>query len=251
MVAPSPLGTQYSGRNLSGWSITLGDGIYTAPGTDPVNPDDIETVHYTDHSELRANIYKRRVMAHNITFKKFTVDSVFDFVHTFGYEFRLPYMPSIDNTDLNPQTIEGGIGLWDGSNTRLDYGTGFQWHINPWGPDTGALQTWTDIGGGSWATVGNITLDTAWHSVRITLDPRRGATALVIDDTHYLCRFNGTPKPPTWGTEQSATIAAEIISLYPGETNPGALHKAEFRDWYWIWEPYNTYSVFLPTVSRQ
>ncbi|MEA3337418.1 MAG: hypothetical protein U9R25_16080 [Chloroflexota bacterium] len=253
LAAPStrsPSGDQFSGINLAGWDIVVGDAIYAAPRVDPVTIDDIETVHFPEFSELRANIHLRRIMAHNITFKKRIADNVFDFVHTFGYKFRLPYMPSTSNPTLNPQTIEGGMGLWDGSDTRLDYGTGFQWYINPWGPDAGAIQSWTDIDGGSWAKVGNMPLDTAWHQVRITLDVRRETTALVIDGTHYLCRFNGTPKPATWGTERAATIAAEIVSLYPGESHPGALHKAEFKDWFWIWKPYNQRTIFLPTVSR-
>jgi hypothetical protein len=246
----SPLGAQYSGPSLSGWSIALGDGLYAAPGEDPVTIDDIETIDYPTYSELRANINVRRIMAHNITFKQFVANNVFDFVHTFGYKFRLPYMPSTDNPVLNPQTIEGAVSLWDGSDTQLAYSTGYQWYINPWVPDVGAIHTWTDIDDGKWVPVGNLAPDTEWHEIRMTLDYRRESTAFVIDDTHYLCRFSGVTRPSDWGTERAATIAAEIINLDPGETHPGALHKAEFKDWYWIWEPYNSCTVFLPMITK-
>lgn len=249
-AAFSTLGTQYSGTDLDGWEIAVGDGVYAAPGEEPVSLSDLETLHYGTHSELKANILLRGIMAHNITFKRFIADDVFDFIHTFGYKFRLPYLPSIDNEGLNPQTIEGYIGLWDGGDTRLDYDTGFQWYINPWGPDTGDLRTWTDIDGGKWASVGHLPLDMEWHELRIVLDVRRETTALLIDGVHYLSRFNRTPKPADWGTETSATITAEIISMYPGESQDGTLHISEFKDWYWLWEPYNTCATFVPYVVK-
>jgi len=116
---------------------------------------------------------------HNITFKRFVADNVFDFVHIFGYKFRLPYMPAVENIGLEPANHRGSDWLWDGSNTRLDHGTGFQWYINPWGPDVGDLRTWTDINGGSWVSMGNMPLDTEWHEVRLVLDVQREATALL------------------------------------------------------------------------
>jgi len=196
---PAPMETrQSSGSDLSGWKTVLGDGLYTAPGVTPVNQTDIESVHYGTYSELRANIYKRRVMAHNITYQRVTDSDAFNFIHTFEFTFQLPYIPTIGNTDLNAQTIEGGLFIWDGGNTRLDYGVGFQWYLNPW-DGLGELRCWSDVGGVHWQPIGRIEPDTAWHKLRMVVDYKRQTTALVIDDKHYPCCFTGTPKSADWG----------------------------------------------------
>ncbi len=123
---------QYQGTNLSGWEVALGDALYARPGEPPVTISDIETVHETAYSELRANIQRRIIMAHNITFKRIIDNEALQFIHTCTYKFRLPYLPTADtNADLNAQTLEGGIFVWDGSQTRLDYGMAFQWGLNP------------------------------------------------------------------------------------------------------------------------
>jgi hypothetical protein len=41
----------YQAADLQGWEVYLGDGL-----TGAVTTDDIQTIHYGDHSELRANI---------------------------------------------------------------------------------------------------------------------------------------------------------------------------------------------------
>jgi len=61
---------EYQGTNFTGWDIVVGDGIYAAPGEPPVSLNDIQTIHYSTYSELRANVQRRRIMAHNITFKR-------------------------------------------------------------------------------------------------------------------------------------------------------------------------------------
>lgn len=136
---------RYEGPNFVGWEVVVGDGIYAAPGEPPVSISDIETIHYSTYSELRANIHRRRIMAHNITFKRIIDDNAFEYVHTCRFKFRLPYLPSTDNFDLNAQTLEGGIFVWDGSRTRLDYGVGFQWVLNPWMDIYGEIRTWTGL----------------------------------------------------------------------------------------------------------
>lgn len=240
----------YQGSDFTGWQVVVGDGIYAAPGEPPVNANDIETIHYGSYSELRANILMRRIMAHNITYKSIVDETAFDYIHRCGYHFRLPYLPAMGNTELNAQTVEGGLFIWDGGDTRLDYGLAFQWILNPWMESFGAIQCWTDVNDGQWMPVGYLEPDMNWHEVVFVFDFRRQTTALVIDGNHYPARFTATPKPEDWGTETAARLQAEIISIYPGEQGEGRLHKTQFQNWFWNWEPYNTCAIYLPMVAR-
>ncbi len=241
---------RYQGSNFIGWEIVVGDGVYAAPGEPPVSLSDIATIHHDNYSELRANVRRRRIMAHNITLKRIIDDDAFEHVHTCGFRFRLPYLPSVDNPDLNAQTLEGGIFVWDGSGTRLDYGAGFQWMLNPWKDTFGEIRAWTDANGGQWERVGYLTPNTQWHEIRIVVDFQRRTTSMKIDDVGYPSCFTGTPKPETWGTETAARFQAEIISVYPEPSGIRAMHKAEFQDWVWVWEPQSVCRTFMPFIRK-
>jgi len=237
---------RYQGRDLSGWEVALGDALYARAGEDPVTLDDIETVHAGGYSELYANVRRRVIMAHNITFKRIVDDEAFQTIHTAAFRFRLPYLPVADESaDLNAQTLEGGLFVWDGGGTRLDYGIAFQWVLNPWFR-FGELRTWTDANGGEWAAVGHLAPDTQWHEVKMAIDYPRQTTALWIDNAHLLTRYTATPKPETWGTETAARLQAEIVSIYPEPRGLRAAHRAQFRDWTWDWE--RVYCALLPLV---
>lgn len=240
----------YQGTNFVGWEIVVGDGIYAAPGELPVNLNDIQTIHYSTHSELRANIQRRRIMAHNITFKRITDDLALQYVHICRFKFRLPYVPSTDNFDLNAQTLEGGLFVWDGRGTRLDYGLGFQWLLNPWMSNFGEVRSWRDTNGGEWESVGHLQPNTEWHELGIAVDFHRETTLLKIDGIRYPSCFTATSRPEGWGTEIAARFQAEIISVYPEPSGIRAIHKAEFRDWSWTWEPQVRCQVFLPFVHK-
>jgi hypothetical protein len=82
----------------------------------------------------------------------------------------------------------------------------------------------------------------SWHEINMTFDFKNKTTDLIIDGNHYSSRFTATTKPETWGAETAARLQAEIISPYPGEQGNGSLHKAQFKDWSWTWEPYRTVS---------
>lgn len=253
LVTSKPYGLStrvYQGVNFAGWEIVVGDGIYAAPGELPVNLNDIQTANYSTHSELRANVQRRRIMAHNITFKRVIDDLAFRYVHICGFRFRLPYVPSIDNFELNAQTLEGGLFVWDGSGTRLDYGMGFQWLLNPWMNNFGEMRTWRDINGGQWESVGYLKPDTVWHEIRFTVDFRIETTSLKIDGVRYPSCFTATPKPEYWGPETAARLQAEIVSVYPEPSGIRAMHKAEFKDWTWTWEFQASCQVFLPYVGK-
>lgn len=243
-VAAFPTRKEYGGGNLSGWEVVLGDGVYTAPGVPAVNSGDIETVHFTGYSELRANIHVRRIMAHNITFKRIYDDAALNYSHTAKYKFQIPYQPSTKNSDLNGETVEGHLSIWDGITAKLEYLVAFQWIVNPWATNYGAIQAWHNPG--VWKTVGQLAPDTAWHEVQMTLDTGKASTSLIIDGLQYPSFFS-TLTHPDWGEEVAARLAAEIISLYPGELGNGALHKTDFKEWSWIWEPRN---VHIPLVIR-
>ncbi|WP_129674194.1 hypothetical protein [Candidatus Chloroploca sp. Khr17] len=255
--ARSPLiAKHYQGTNLSGWEVALGDALYVRPGECPVTLRDIETVHEPVHSELRANLQRRIILAHNITFKQIINNEALQFVHTCAFKFRLPYLPNTDvNADLNAQTLEGGIFVWDGSQTRLDYGMAFQWGLNPWigGESVGAfgvMSSWINTHGdnGTWRNVGRLTPDTQWHEVKMVVDYPRQTTALLFDSQPYLTQFTSIPKPNTWGTEIAARLQVEIISIYPEPTALRAMHKAQIKDWSWTWK--RAHYAFLPSIRK-
>jgi len=252
-------GKSFGGTDLLGWDTVLGDGIFNALGEPPVTVADIATVHQGSYSELQANIFKRQIMAHNITVNRMVDAAAFSFIHHFGFKFQLPYLPATTNTELNAQTLEGGLFIWDGSGTRLDYGLAFQWMLNPWGGNDfafGDLRCWTDNESAPWQKVGQIDPTTVWgegeddwHEVEMVLDFQRQTTSLKIAGARYPSQFTAIPKPADWGTETAPGIQVEIISLWPGD-GEGTLHKARFKDWYWIWEPYSPCATYLPAVFK-
>jgi hypothetical protein len=177
-------------------------------------------------------------MAHNITFKRIIDPQARTYIHTCSYEFRLTFIPEVTNTAWNAETLEGAIFVWDGANTRLDYGIGFQWALNPFDTkEFGAIRAWTDIGGGRWVRVGRITPDLKWHRLKMVVDYRRKTTALLIDNKHYLSYLTKITRPPEWGPEVAARLQAEIVSIYPEPAGLRARHNAQFRNWVWNWEP--------------
>jgi hypothetical protein len=233
-VVDSTPSSLLSGTDLSGWETELGDGLYTAPGQAPVNVADIATIHSGSLSTLRANVARRGVMAHNITFKRQIDATCFGTVHVVQYAFRLPYMPATNAWPDNAQTVEGGFFVWDGPSTRLDYGLAFQWILNPWMPTFGAIRTWT---GSRWSNTGFLTVDTNWHTVTMTFDPHHSSTAMSIDSTPIPAALTTTPKDG-WGTEIAARLQAEMISLWPGSRQTAPSHRLEVRDWTWARYPY-------------
>jgi hypothetical protein len=227
-------GINLHGKGFEGWTVNLGDALYARPGEAPVDITDIETAHLGKYSELKANIKRRVIMAHNVTFKRIIDKNVLHYSHECAYQFRLPYLPRPVVTDeWNAQTLEGGFFVWDGANTRLDYGTAFQWNLNPWG-DVGAIGIWTANGdAGQWITVGRLIPDTNWHHVKLVVDVLSETTVLIIDETRYPAVLSKTTKPDSWGTEVAARLQAEIVSIYPEPSGLKAAHKAQFRNWKW------------------
>jgi len=231
-------GINLHGKDFEGWTVDLGDALYSRPGEALVDITDIETVHLGKYSELRANIKRRIIMAHNVTFKRIIDENVIHYSHECAYQFRLPYLPRPVVTDeWNAQTLEGGFFVWDGANTRLDYGTAFQWDLNPWG-DFGTIGIWTaNSDAGQWVTVGRLKPDTNWHHISIVVDVSSETATLVIDDTQYSAGLSKTTKPDSWGTEVAARLQAEIVSIYPEPSGLKAAHRAQFRNWKWHAKP--------------
>lgn len=223
----------HSGQNLATWTTALGDGIYAPAGVAPVTTNDIETTHVPEYSELVANGDQRSIMAHNIMLKRIVDDEATNFVHDCGYSFRLLYLPATANPVFNAQTLEGGLFIWDGGE-QLDYGAAFQWVLNPWTSEFGAVQVWTGFGTNEWRTVGFLQPDTNWHDVRMQIDFQTQMTSLSIDGKLYPIAFTATPKVD-WAPETAARLQVEIVSTYPGTT--GYIHKAHVKDWFWYWHP--------------
>jgi hypothetical protein len=229
----------YKGANLQGWTVALGDAIYARSGEPPVTIADIATLHYPTYSELRANIHRRIIMAHNITFKRIIDPAARTYIHTCTFYFRLPYIPSPDVNSLwNAQTLEAGIFVWDGYTTRRDYGMAFQWSLNPWN-EFGKLRIWSDkTSSGMWLDTGaTLTPDMNWHQATMVVDFKRGTTAFLIDGKRYLAQFTRTTKPANWGTEVAARFQLEIVSIDPEPSGIKAMHRAQFKNWNWLWEP--------------
>jgi hypothetical protein len=236
---------KFSGSSLSGWETVLGDAIYAAPGEPAVNINDIEAVHFADHSELRANILVRKVMAHNITFIRITDDKALTYVIIGKYKFRLLFLPSTSNVGLNGETLEGHLSVWDGSQTKKEYLVAFQWVLNPWSDKFKSIQTWDNPG--VWKPTGKTILpDLSWHEVQMILDPGSKYTQVMIDGIVYPSQFV-TMSHPDWGSDVSIRLAAEIVSLFPGDQGDGALHKAEFKDWSLVLDTHNAY---LPVIGK-
>ena len=158
-------------------------------------------------------------------------------------------MPSTSNTDWNGQTVEGGLSLWDGRTTRSKYEVMFQWIVNPYWQFS-ELFRWTGTTDRGWQRVGFIPVDANWHQLRIMADFQNGTASMMIDGNPFESGIGVSPGPQEWGTEIAATIQAEIISIDPGGYDKGAMHKAEVKNWNWIWETASASTVFLPSVAK-
>ena len=241
----------YSGNDLSGWEVVVGDGVAVCDGEAPVALSDIETTHHSEYSELVANVVPRAAMVHNISFKRFIDLRAFQYSHRCGFKFRVPYETKPDiNEPFNGETVEGGIFIWDGANTRLDYGIAFQWVINPWSEQPGLIRVWN---GNQWISTEKIlSVDMEWHEVNMNINFHQESASLSIDGEQYPAALTQTEKPNDWGPEIAARLQAEIISVsVPPETSKEdcatITHRAEFKDWFWTW--YSTTS-FLPSIMN-
>jgi len=151
----------YQGRDLSGWEITVGDSVWVPPGHESVSLRDIETINYGDYSELKANIRRLPIMAHNITyFKVFNEKSIFDHMHIASYKFRHPFLPVATEQEFNTQILGGGFSQWYGPK-KTGYDIGFGWGMNPWDP-TYLIDVWEGQGS---KIVGKMEPDTNRHTV--------------------------------------------------------------------------------------
>lgn len=224
---------QRSGSDLSGWRTVVGDGVWAASGQAPVSTADIDTEHLGTHSELQANVRRRGVMAHNITYTAMSNLDRLESTHRAAIEFRLPAVPSIAG-DYKVQTLEIGLFVWDGADTRLDYGLAMQWVLNPWVSDYGALRVWRNTARGPrWERIGYLEPDAVWHEAEFAYRPNSGVVRLRIDDQRIDVSPTTTPKPESWGNTIGARFQVEIVSLWPGERSAAPMHRAEFRDWTW------------------
>ncbi len=241
---------RFKSANLNGWETVVGDGLYLARGESTVKDADIATINCGEFSEMLANLQRRRVMAHNITFKRIHDDKALEYIHTYGLKFRLPFKPAMDITQMNGETVEFSIFVWDGKNTRTDYGAGFQWKVNPWdGGSLGLVNYWKDE---AWAPLAKLNLDNEWHDLRFVVNFKTSQTLMVIDGVSYPLQMSKTKKSSDWSNEISARVSAEIISLYPGSEEVRVIHQLEVKDWYWNWnlQP-DALSARLPDLDAQ
>lgn len=235
-LAPSAASAQASfatGADLTGWRTVLGDGVWVGPGQADVSLDDVRTQNLGTHSLLEANIHERGVMAHNITFDRFSAPDGMTKTHIAEADFRIPTVPTTSNWTYNAQTLEIGVFVWDGETTRADYGMAMQWVLNPWTDDFGAIRAWAMTNEGpEWQTVDYLEPDTEWHSFRCQYRPG-GVANLRIDNSNIDVEETVTPKDPSWGSSIDGRFQMEIVSVWPGQNPSVPPHSAEFRDWAW------------------
>jgi hypothetical protein len=254
----------FAGPNLENWHTSLGDALFPAG---EVVFDDIHTEHvagadaHAPCSLLCANVDRRPVMAHNITYLRRRHEDLLDRAHHCGYEFRIPYELVADAAaELSAETFEGGFFVWDGSALRqgatepLDYGIAFQIILNPWleephadgaqvsGPDScamaeitadckmGEIRRWT---GSGWESTGEfMTVDTELHRVEMVVDFLTNTGMIKIDDIRIDAVITETPKVG-WGRETDARLQVETVSKYPGCEEVRAMSQVEVSNWFW------------------
>jgi len=226
----------YSGLSFSGWDVVVGDANYVVSGEYPITINDIGTLNTDSMSVLSANLEGRKIMTHNITYKKIVGNDLFQMRHKAAYEFKIPYDVSTQNIVNNGQTVEGGLFIWDGENTELDYGLAFQWVTNPWDPEFGNIRYWD---GDSWKYLTYLEVDTIYHKVLFDLDFSTNEAYLTIDGVQYSQNiFSSTPKIG-WGTTIDARFQAEVISIFPSSTSlTTAVQEIYFKNWRWEGEYY-------------
>ena len=223
-----------SGGDLSSWRTVLGDGIWTGVDEAPVSIDDIETYHHGTHSELVANVEGRGVMAHNITYHSRPEVQQLDAHHVASVEFRQPLEISTRRGRHKAQTLEVGLFVWDGLDTRMDHGFAFQWVLNPWMREFGQIRVWADSPTGPrWQGAGYLAPDTEWHTAEFEYQPTTDTAVLRIDDLEIDVAETLTPKPANWATTIAARFQVETISLWPGSSRKAPTQRAEFRNWSW------------------
>lgn len=223
------------GRDLSGWDQALGDGLWSDPDSRQPSERDIARRDLGTHSEIIGNVHRRGVMAHAIAFKRLFDMPSFATQHNGSAEFRIPQVPTTaDWLTYNMQTLEAGLFVWDGPNTRLDYGVAVQWILNPWIREFGDLRVWTqDDDGPAWVTVGHLEPDTEWHTVEMQYRPDGHGTFLRVDGDDLPVNETFTEKHDDWGRTIDGRFQLEVVSCWPGRHPKIAPGRAEFRNWEW------------------
>lgn len=123
----------------------------------------------------------------------------------------------------------------------------FQWGLNP-RERFGEIR----INAGVWEPVGFFPPDTEWHTLEIIVDyptlleTPEWSPSFRIDNTHFPSHFVGIFK--RWPIAISASVQVEAISIYPGTTMNGALHRVEFKDWLWQWVDLEHKQYYLPAI---
>ena len=206
VVSASGPTASLSGADLTGWRVVVGDGIWTAAGERPVSEGDVATQHRGTYSELFANVQRRGVMAHNITYLPMPNVDELKMTHRASIDFRVPAVPSTTGS-FRAQTIEIGLFVWDGIDTRLDHGLAMQWVLNPWVPEYGAVRVWRNTARGPrWERVGYLEPDIAWHTVSIRYRPKSGLVQLRLDQQRIDVSPTLTPKPALVGPNRGRSL---------------------------------------------
>jgi hypothetical protein len=164
---------------------------------------------------------------HNITYLEKSYVNILEGVHTASYSFQIP---SLDTG----RTVEGGLFIWVGGETRLDYGTAFQLIVEKGDKDYEKLYYWTGSGpGNEWKYSGKKVklYNDFFYKVTYTVNCNRRDANIIFEgkDEFYVFTdiFSETTKDKTWSDITVARLQAECIS------KDGMKYKVNFKNYIW------------------
>ncbi len=222
---------RYSGRNLQNWSVALGDSLFVSGGAQPVSANDIDTRHYYDYSSVEANINRRGVMAHNLTFKQITDAKAVHVTHRAVFIFNLPAKPSRQNKNYSVHAVECGLFIRDGSTTKKQFGVLFRWIVNPWREDLGRIYVWD---GAEWRPETVLQPDSLQHTVTFILDRMDKTGSIQIDD-HKIAGACSETTLPGSGTGITSRLQFGVLNPFPPESDVHPAASVYFKNWKWEW----------------
>jgi hypothetical protein len=159
-------------------------------------------------------------------------------------------MPATEEQEFNSEIIGGGLHSWYGPE-KTGYDIGFGWTLNPWSECYGCIDVWEVDEKGEFKIVDRMEPDTNWHALIVIMDKKNNCGFVVVDGNVYEISKLHKTYHPEFGTDISAGIPCEAVSIWPGEeATYGAIGRMQVKNWFWIWIPYNTYQYFLPIILK-
>jgi hypothetical protein len=212
------------GHNFSDFKLLVGANNGSSDGR-AVNRSDVNWIVNAHAMTLRANIAKRGALAHALAYVPQPTDMTA--TQTASYTFSTP-TASEATAKYKGETVEGALWVWDGANTRKDYGVAWQWLQNPYSGKTGQLRVWKD---GVWTATGLVVApDTADHTVAMVVNPTTQVATITFDGVnlptalqtvkHNVARsaadLTESKGYEDFGNDTTVRLQAEVVSMWTG-----------------------------------